>query len=268
MSKHPKILLALAIAAIGLTCKKDSASPTLANSNDCKITSIKHFSNDKFSFAHVLTYDEDKRLIKGSKKSADFNLTYRSDKIILTDSDGAQIELTLENGKVARADHSEEHYETYHYNTEGYLTQIKHFYSDTEFDVTDITYSGGNISKVAKLAFDEARTVITYEYSTELASSTLFIADPLYSDLINHFLPGIPFGKQSKNLKVKSIETFIENDPINISQSEEVAHFTYAKDVAGRYSKVVTKFEGTFSSGDRKFTYSGTKKNEISYACE
>ncbi|QPH41679.1 hypothetical protein [Pedobacter endophyticus] len=267
MSKFLNILLAFFIAAISFTCKKDKPAPPVIN-GDCKISSIQHYDDNNLDFTEVFTYDGNKRLIKASKESADFNIAYTSDKIILTHSDGAKTELTLDNDKVTRADDSGGQYETYRYNAEGYLTQIKHFYNATVYDVTDITYNGDNLSTAVKVAFDQSRTVITYEYSTELASSTLFIAEPLYADLIGHFLPGIPFGKQSKNLKVKSRETYIENDPINTSESEIIATFTYEKGATGHYSAVHGKFKEIYSIAGRKLSDSWTERKDITYACD
>lgn len=255
-----------AVAAISIaSCKKDDTDDL---GDNCMITQVANEGD-----ISKLTYDNLGRLVKISEIAGDdgSTITYASNKITVKDDDTDDItELTLQNGRVVKSmEVGDSDYEAYTYNSEGYLITIEQHdpaQSPQLESTTEITYSGGNISKVTETDSDGSVEVTNYEYSADTAPSVLFTASPLF-DLVENYFPGINYGKDSKNLRVKSTETSTSNDPNNPSTSKGISTFTYAKDAKGNYTTMTINYTNTYTSGGITTSNSDVEKYDVTYSC-
>jgi len=167
------------------------------------------------------------------------NYTYSSDNIVITGSDNKQFDITLENGRAIKIAALRGNYETYTYNSQGYISVIKLYSNSTLEKTTNLTYENGNLVRIEKSTVSSGTLeVTTLEYSSELSNSNIRIIKPWYQLVSDFFLPGNFYGKTSKNLITKAtyIRTYNSN---NFAFKEtDVKNYTYTKDDKGNYNTV------------------------------
>ncbi|MBO9672724.1 MAG: DUF4595 domain-containing protein [Sphingobacteriaceae bacterium] len=278
MQKTIKYVMVALVAVIAIAgCKKEinwNAKPD-PNGNGCKLANLKADIDFIGSYDITFNYDAQGRISKLTNGAQTNTYVYTSNKITATDEDGFVAEIVLENGRAVSSGSdgiitvggiSYDYTRKYTYNAEGYLTQVKN-YLNNELSTTDnLTYANGNlVSAVSLAAHGSYKETITYTYSNEIAVNVYEISDPL-SYHVDYF-PGGYFGKQSKNVLIKSVSKTVDQDgdPFN----DETLAYTYQYDSKGNATALNYINTSTFypSSGPAETqTYNG--KFLLTYNCK
>lgn len=278
MQKIVKYIMVAAVAAISVaSCKKEinwNAFPN-PNGNGCKLTSLKADVDVLGSYTIAFTYDALGRISKASSGGETNSYVYTANKITGTDQDGYVAEIVLENGRAVSSGSagiivvggvSYDYTRKYTYNADGYLIQVKNYLNNNLSTTDNLTYASGNLVKGVSVDAGQGYTATTiYTYSNEIAVNTYEIADPL-SYHVDYF-PGGYFGKQSKNVLLKSTTKTVDKDGEPFSN--EVLTYNYQFDSKGNASSLSFLTEDTFypSTGSPQ-TDTYNSKFTFNYACK
>ena len=278
MQKTLKCVMVAFVAIVSIaSCKKEinfNAKPD-PSGNGCKLTSLKAELDLLGSYTIAFSYDASGRISKATTGAETNTYVYAANKITATDETGYKAEIVLENGRAVSSGSagaivvggvSYEYTRRYTYNSDGYLIQVKNYYNGSLSSTDNLTYASGNLVKAvsvdANLDYTETTT---YTYSTDIAVNTYEISDPL-SYHVDYF-PGGYFGKQSKNVLLKSsTKTVDENgDP----RTEQVLSYTSQYDAKGNATALsFTAVSSFYSQNGPVETETYNAKYSLSYTCK
>ncbi|RQO72639.1 hypothetical protein DBR40_15140 [Pedobacter sp. KBW01] len=279
MQKTVKYLMVSLIAILAIaSCKKEidwNAFPDPNGGNGCKLATLKADVDFLGSYTIAFNYDAQGRISKLTSGAETNTYVYTTNKITATDETGQVAEIVLENGRAVSSGSdgiitiggvSYDYTRKYTYNAEGYLIQVKN-YLNNELSTTDnLAYANGNlVSAVSIAAHGGYKETITYSYSNDIAMNVYEISDPL-SYHVDYF-PGGYFGKQSKNVLIKSVSKTIDQDgdPFN----DETLAYTYQYDSKGNATSLNYTNTSTFyPSGGPAETETYKGKFILDYTCK
>jgi hypothetical protein len=277
MQKTIKYAMVAFVAIITIAgCKKEINynEQLLAKGNGCKLTTLKADLDFLGSYTITFAYDALGRISKATTGPETNTYTYSASKITAVDESGYMAEIVLENGRAVSSGSKGiimvggvfyDYTRKYTYNNDGYLVQVKN-YLNSDLSTTDnLTYSNGNLVKAVSVSGDLRFTeTTTYSYSNDIAVNTYEISDPL-SYHVDYF-PGGYFGKQSKNVLIKSVSKTVDQDGKPFS--DDVITFTSQYDAKGNASSLNFSNISTFypSSGPST-TETYNAKYTLSYTC-
>lgn len=278
MQRTIKYVMVAFVAIISIAgCKKEinfNAHPD-PNGNGCKLTSLKADIDFLGSSSSELNYDATGRLSKITTDGEVHTYAYSANKISTTNQDGQIAEVVLENGRAVSSSSSDViavngvpylYTRKYTYNADGYLIQVKNYLNGDLSTTDNLTYANGNLVQAISVSGNLNYTeTTTYAYSSEIAINTYEIADPL-SHHVDYF-PGGYFGKQSKNVLIKSVSKTVDQDgkPFN----EDTLTYTYQYDAKGNATSFNFTDVSTFypSSGPIE-TETYKAKFTLTYTCK
>ncbi|RBQ10361.1 DUF4595 domain-containing protein [Pedobacter miscanthi] len=280
MQRIIKLAMVALVAIISIaSCKKEINwnEQLLAKGNGCKLTSLKADLDllGNYSYTVNFSYDTQGRISKATTGSETNTYTYSTNKITAVDESGYMAEIILENGRAVSSGSAGtimvggvyyDYTKKYTYNSDGYLIQVKNYLNKELSTTDDLTYANGNLVKAVSVSADLRYTeTATYLYSNEIAVNTYEIADPL-SYHVDYF-PGGYFGKQSKNVLIKSVsKTVDENgDPF----SDDIITVTSQYDAKGNATSINFSDVSTFYPfGGAPTTETYSAKYALSYTCK
>ncbi|WP_421942342.1 hypothetical protein [Pedobacter sp.] len=274
MRQTIKYLMVAFVAVIAIAgCKKEinwNAFPD-PNGNGCKLSTLKADFDGFGNYTINFQYDAQGRISKATAGAETNTYTYSANKITAKDQDGYVAEINLENGRAASSGSDGvikvgnvvyEYTRKYTYNAEGYLIQVKNYLNGELYSIDNLSYANGNLVKAVLVMETSGHTTTTdYSYSTgNVAVNVYEISDPL-SYHVDYF-PGGYFGKQSKNvlLKSSSVTADQNGDPF----SEEVITFNSQYDAKGNATSVKMDAVSTFYTVVNTFT----ARYDLSYTCK
>jgi len=278
MQKALKYVMVALVAIVSIaSCKKEinfNAKPD-PSGNGCSLTTLKADLDLIGSYTIAFSYDALGRISKATTGAETNTYAYAANKITATDQDGYKAEIVLENGRAVSSGSagavvvggvSYDYTRKYTYNSDGYLIQVKNYFNGNLSTTDNLTYANGNLVKAvsvdANLDYTETTT---YTYSSEIAVNTYEISDPL-SYHVDYF-PGGYFGKQSKNVLLKSsTKTVDENgDP----RTEQVLTFTSQYDAKGNATSLAfTAVSSFYAQNGPVETDTYNAKYTLVYTCK
>ncbi|MFF5384043.1 hypothetical protein [Pedobacter suwonensis] len=277
MQKTIKFVMVALVAIIAVAgCKKEINWNARLNpkGNGCQLASLKADIDLLGSYTITFNYDAQGRVSKLNSGAETNTYVYAANKITATDETGRVAEIVLENGRaissgaegiVTVGGISYAYSRKYTYNAEGYLIQVKN-YLNNELSTTDnLTYANGNlVSAVSLAAHGGYKETTTYSYSNEIAMNVYEISDPL-SYHVDYF-PGGYFGRQSKNVLIKSVSKTVDQDGSPFSN--ETMAYTYQYDAKGNATSLSYVNTSTFyPSGGPAETESYAGEFLLTYSC-
>ncbi|WP_316825837.1 DUF4595 domain-containing protein [Pedobacter miscanthi] len=280
MQKTIKFVMVAFVAVIAIAgCKKEINynEQLLAKGNGCKLTSLKADLDLLGSYSYTInfSYDAQGRISKATTGAETNTYTYTANKITAVDEIGNMAEIILENGRAVSSGSdgiitvggvSYDYTRKYTYNSDGYLVQVKNYLNNDLSTTDNLTYANGNLVKAVSVSSDLHYTETTiYSYSNDFAVNTYEISDPL-SYHVDYF-PGGYFGKQSKNVLIKSVSNTVDQDGKPFSG--DVITFTSQYDAKGNATSLNFLDISTFyPSGGPVETQTYSSKYTLGYTCK
>jgi hypothetical protein len=274
MQQTIKYLMVAFVAVIAIAgCKKEinwNAFPD-PNSNGCKLSTLKADLDGFGNYTINFSYDAQGRITLATAGSESNTYTYTANKITAKDQDGYMAEINLENGRATSSGSDGmikvgsvvyDYTRKYTYNADGYLIQVKN-YLDGDLNSTDnLSYANGNLVKAVSVMELSGHVITTeYSYSTSNVAVNVYeISDPL-SYHVDYF-PGGYFGKQSKNVLLKSSSKTLDSQGDLFSEDE--ISFTTKYDEKGNAIAVTMDEVSTFNGITNTFT----AKYNLTYTCK
>ncbi|GAA4208804.1 hypothetical protein GCM10022289_33210 [Pedobacter jeongneungensis] len=257
-------------------CKKEINynEQLLAKGNGCKLTTLKADLDFLGSYTITFAYDALGRISKATTGPETNTYTYSASKITAVDESGYMAEIVLENGRAVSSGSAGiikvggvyyDDTRKYSYNSDGYLIQVKNYLNGDLSTTDNLTYANGNLIKAVSVSADLRFTETTiYSYSNDIAVNTYEISDPL-SYHVDYF-PGGYFGKQSKNVLIKSVSKTVDQDGKPFS--DDVITFTSQYDAKGNASSLNFSNVSTFYPiGAPSTTETYNAKYILNYTC-
>jgi len=257
-------------------CKKEINynEQLLAKGNGCKLTTLKADLDFLGSYTITFAYDALGRISKATTGPETNTYTYSASKITAVDESGYMAEIVLENGRAVSSGSAGiikvggvyyDDTRKYSYNSDGYLIQVKNYLNGDLSTTDNLTYANGNLIKAVSVSADLRFTETTiYSYSNDIAVNTYEISDPL-SYHVDYF-PGGYFGKQSKNVLIKSVSKTVDQDGKPFS--DDVITFTSQYDAKGNASSLNFSNVSTFYPiGAPSTTETYNAKYTLNYTC-
>lgn len=257
-------------------CKKEINynEQLLAKGNGCKLTTLKADLDFLGSYTITFAYDALGRISKATTGPETNTYTYSASKITAVDESGYMAEIVLENGRAVSSGSAGiikvggvyyDDTRKYSYNSDGYLVQVKNYLNGDLSTTDNLTYANGNLVKAVSVSADLRFTETTiYSYSNDIAVNTYEISDPL-SYHVDYF-PGGYFGKQSKNVLIKSVSKTVDQDGKPFS--DDVITFTSQYDAKGNASSLNFSNVSTFyPTGGPSTTETYNAKYTLNYTC-
>ncbi|MGN7989151.1 hypothetical protein ACTJKC_17520 [Pedobacter sp. 22226] len=257
-------------------CKKEINynEQLVAKGNGCKLTTLKADLDFLGSYTITFAYDALGRISKATTGPETNTYTYSASKITAVDESGYMAEIVLENGRAVSSGSAGiikvggvyyDDTRKYSYNSDGYLVQVKNYLNGDLSTTDNLTYANGNLVKAVSVSADLRFTETTiYSYSNDIAVNTYEISDPL-SYHVDYF-PGGYFGKQSKNVLIKSVSKTVDQDGKPFS--DDVITFTSQYDAKGNASSLNFSNVSTFyPTGAPSTTETYNAKYTLNYTC-
>ncbi|ETZ24630.1 DUF4595 domain-containing protein [Pedobacter sp. V48] len=251
MKKTGILMLSMAILAVS-SCKKDKKG-TLGS---CLLTEGRFTSDNETQIVNM-EYDALGRVILVKSEGREYaNYVHSTDHILLTEKieEGGVVHdyptnYGLDSQRRISVVTTPSSKTTYTYNPEGYLIQSAKVASTGDYTrVTNLTYSGGNLTKIAITIDGILREVYTYIYGAALQSANFRSFDSIqgledYAGLLKN-----SFGKSSKNQVIKSVFQSLYSSHPNTSPT---MNYTYIKDEQGN----IIGFSGTSDEESFQIAY-------------
>lgn len=273
MIKNFKTLIISTVVVLTLAgCAKEIDFSKLPNAgSNCQLTSLKADLGVLGTYEVGFTYNAAGKIIKTTSDQGSTSYTYSINKVEAVDDDGEHSEITLDNGRavssyVSDFVNSTSSTRKYTYNSEGYLVGVENYLDADINSTTTLTYTNGNLTQ-SKTVYkvDGSTEIINYEYSNDLAKNVYELFDPLSFEV--DYFPGNYFGKQSKNMMVKS--TTVTTDLNGEKTSDDVVLYSYQFNASG-YATVfnLNQVYNFYTNGSVSSTDTYQAKFNMAYSCK
>lgn len=201
------------------------------------------FGDPYYKYAVDYEYDEQNRLIKIIKDADTVSFRYVGNQVICEGADSDDyytFRLDDKGYAVERKD-----WETFEYDSDGYLLKIRPKYSDSSHDTTDYTWKDGDMIEMQRSNSFEVLTFTYYDEINKINFDPSYKAMNRYGDM---FLgTAVPYfaGRKSKHL-LKSIS----------DDNGDISTFKYELDSKGRPTTIHEVHKGVYSTYEYNYTLS------------